>query len=337
MESLVLIRMPPLNWHMQRANKSSYLLIDVDYGVISEEMAASATFDLMTIQRLPQHRTCTFQETLETFLAQFHELSSRRPNHFELSTEQMFSDAAHLQVDLLRELSTNVTDLSSDTTVIALCLECLSIVEDIDHIIGQTVALTEDELFEDGSPVVLVEPDDDDRAILPTIEAHKLTQTPTPSAQERKPGFHLDSGLDSMLDYIVHQVFRLLDSQDPRHWPTVLYVLLILEHIRGALMPHQPWMQKVHEASRWLNHTILEDLARYYYIYTDGGLLLSDRWDEKAYSRRVGDDQLAIRHARMLNQLWLDLDDGDWDRREGRTSLGNFRAKVEFFAYGCAI
>lgn len=266
--------------------------------------------DLTAIQELSQHPISTFQATLEIFLAQFYEPSYGWQNRFGHITTKTFSAAAQLQMNLLHASSASLIDLSSETTVIALSLHCFLIVYNLNLIALYAVNCTEDKLFEHGSSVVLIESGDNNGWIFPTVQLHRLEkwrtlQSPDSDFNVRKPGFHLDSGLDTMLDYITHLSFQLLNTQDPRHWPTVLHVLLIFEHIQRSLRPNQEWMQKVNDAHDSLDF-VLRDLERYYYVCTDGGQILSNHWNEDDYGRRVGQDQIAIQNARILNRLWLD-------------------------------
>jgi hypothetical protein len=107
-------------------------------------------------------------------------------------------------------------------------------------------------------------------------------------------------------------------------------------------------------ASKNLENTF-RHLAKYYYLCTDGGVLLSRRWDESKYAESVEGCELAVEHARRLNRLWLEagkphfcvylamvlifesIDEGDWDEREVERGIEGFPDKLDYFAYGCAI
>ncbi|KAL4918423.1 hypothetical protein BDW62DRAFT_200803 [Aspergillus aurantiobrunneus] len=119
-----------------------------------------------------------------------------------------------------------------------------------------------------------------------------------------------------MLDYLIQSLFRLLDARDARHWPTVLYVLLMIELMRGSLQTWNPWMKRIRDASESFE-TACRDLARYYYLVTSGEGILSDRWDETDYTDLVDGCLRAVEHARTLNRLWRETDAGEWHRRGG--------------------
>jgi hypothetical protein len=293
------------------------MLIYFDYGEVSDEMAASSMWDLSAIRR--RNKTMRFPELLHEFLSQFHDINPRWGNFYERSTVSLLSSAAQLQADLLRE-SPNLTDLSGENTVIALALHCLLLVRDFDYVDSEILNLTEEGLFADGSPVVIEEPSYDADRLLPIVEVHRViwreralreSSTPLPWAPNTegvnvsKPGYHIESSLDATLTHISECLFRLLDTRDPRHWPTVLYGLLILILIRGCLSPTGRWLKIVRYAGSSLT-PLSRDLARYYYICTDGGSIISDRWDEGAYAAQVGQYRIALDYARIFHELWVD-------------------------------
>ncbi|KAF4161762.1 hypothetical protein CNMCM6936_003098 [Aspergillus lentulus] len=323
------------------------MLIYFDYGEVSDEMGASSMWDLSAIQR--RNKTMRFPELLQEFLSQFQDINSRWGQWYERSTESLLSSAAQLQADLLRE-SPNLTDLSGENTVIALALHCLLLVRDFDYVDTEILDLTEEELFAYGSPVVIQEPSYDANRLLPIVEVYRaiwreqaLRESPTPlpwaspnteAVNVSKPGYHIESGLDATLTHISECLFRLLDSRDPRHWPTVLYGLVILILICGCLSPTGRWLKSVRYAGSSLT-PLSRDLARYYYICTDGGRIISDGWDEGDYAAQVGQYRVALDYARILHELWVNADDGQWKEIEAGGGIDGFPGKLRFLAYGC--
>ncbi|GIJ90965.1 hypothetical protein Asppvi_009930 [Aspergillus pseudoviridinutans] len=310
-------------------------------------MAASSMWDLSAIRR--RNKTMRFPELLHEFLSQFQDINPRWGKWYERGTERLLSSAARLQADLLRE-SPNFTDLSGENTVIALALHCLLLVRDFEYMATEILDLTEEGLFADGSPVVVPEPSYDADRLLPIVEVHRailperaLRESPTPlpwappnteGVNVSKPGYHIESGLDATLTHISDCLFRLLDSRDPRHWPTVLYGLVILILIRWCLLPMGRWLKSLRYAGSSLT-PLSRDLARYYYICTDGGSIISDRWDEGDYAAQVGQYRVALDHARILHELWVNADHGQWKEIEGGGGIDGFPGKLEFFAHGC--
>ncbi|KAL2825342.1 hypothetical protein BDW59DRAFT_161818 [Aspergillus cavernicola] len=332
------VRIPPLNWALPDGRPEAHLIIDVNYGLVSEEMIASGMWHLSAILGRPGQRT--FQQALHQFLAQFQELDQRWHRQFEHITEDILSAAAGLQMDLLRRSTSTTVDLSTENTIIALTFNCLLILNGI-HLI--TIYTDEGEvewMLDNASPAVLLDSGYESDSILPTITIHKQSERERRELhgpkKNPKPGFHLDSDLETMLAYIAQLSFQLLNTQDPRHWPTVLYVLLIFVFIHMNLSSSQSWMEEICQASESLE-PLFRDLARYYYVCTNGGQILSNRWDEEDYARRVGYDQVAVGHALLLNSLWLDSAPGDWETREEWRGIDGFPEKLYYFAHGCAV
>ncbi|OJJ04988.1 hypothetical protein ASPVEDRAFT_74432 [Aspergillus versicolor CBS 583.65] len=281
------------------------------------DASVSALRDFTTIQSLPNHTESSFLEICDAFLAQFRDLDTLLNGHYEHITTELLSAAARLQSQLLCELDTDTgtdMDLSGDTTVIALALHCFAMIHFMAGIEGYNPNIPETELFRDGSPVVVMEQEYEERRFLPTIRVHKPENYPVPRLDPepsiKRTGerhLYLDREFHRILEHVVHVSFRLLNTQDPRHWPTVLYVLVILSvAIRDGLNPLLRWRQRLGDAKREFD-LVFWDLARYYYICTGRGQILSDRWCKKEYAARVQQDRVAVEHAEMLNRLWLDL------------------------------
>lgn len=87
----------------------------------------------------------------------------------------------------------------------------------------------------------------------------------------------LDDGLGRLLKQITLLILQLLQTQDPQHWPTALYALVMLEIISldlAALLDLQEISEPIQLALRTLD-CIRQYLARYYFISTAGGRLLT--------------------------------------------------------------
>jgi hypothetical protein len=230
-----------------------YLLIDIDYNPVVEVLATHGRRDLIAI--LPQHST--IESALPEFLTQFQE--TQRWNFFEPITLKLLSAAAQLQLDIMHNLSPIPSDLSGENTVIVLALRCLLLVHDIALIDAHMVYNTEDMLFSDGEPAVLLDAGFEFDSVIPTVLVHSRDQQiglqlQIPPNKEREQASNSVHGLDYSFEDMVRSILRsssrLLDTRDPRHWPTVLYVLLILALVQGSLQPQQPWMWRINKAMR---------------------------------------------------------------------------------------
>jgi hypothetical protein len=64
-------------------------------------------------------------------------------------------------------------------------------------------------------------------------------------------------------------------------------------------------MWRINKAMRLLT-PLFQNLAQYYYICTEGGLIGRDNWNEERYGTLVGQDHIAVQYACILRDLWLD-------------------------------
>ncbi|KAL3454254.1 hypothetical protein BJX65DRAFT_302040 [Aspergillus insuetus] len=302
----------------------------------------------------------SFHNLLLEFLSRFQDDNSHLLGYYGTVTHDILVAAAQFQADLVRDhsstIETTAAGLSGETTIIALALRCFLDFHILDLIgmdcYGRTVEIAG--LPEDGSAVEVLGPDRSDPFL--TATAYKVegqqqdtlfdllpttatTKTPRP-ASVSAIGYHFDSNLHTMLSTLAHLSFRLLDTHDPRHWPTVLYVLLILALTRQCLRYCLSWMRKLYEAAETVEK-LFQDLARYYYVCTEGGWILTTRWNREEYAAQVcggcpGSASAAvIEHACMLHDLWFEgEDEGKWDSRERYRGLGGFAHKLGDFADG---
>lgn len=245
-----------------------------------------------------------FRDALDKFLSQFEHINQRWKSHYESCTEAILSAAARLQIDILHDSDTYM-DFSSETTVLALALHCLVIVRILTIIDIEATAFVMHQVFGRFSPLICSELGYKDDMFHLSITARRHEGAKIPD-ENQPPGYQHDDNLGAMLDHIVHLAFRLLDTRDPRHWPTVQYILLILYMVLRRLRPWAPWTETFKDTFEDLL-LILRNLARYYYVCTDGGQILTTCWNEEDYTTRVGDCRRAVEHAHFLNHLWVEI------------------------------
>jgi hypothetical protein len=280
------------------------------------------------------------------FLSRFQDDNSHLLGYYGTVTHDILVAAAQFQADILHDHSSTIettggaADLSSETTIIALALRCFLDFHILDLIgmdcYGRTVEIAG--LPEDGSAVEVLGPDRSDPFL--TATAYKVegerqdrigyipttTETPPASTAVR---CDFDSNLHTMLSTVAQLSFQLLDTHDPRHWPTVLYVLLILALMRQCLRYCLSWMRTLYDAAETVEN-LFQDLARYYYVCTEGGKILSSRWNREEFGARVGGGGSGsagaavnvVEHACLLHDLWFD---GGMLRRTVLCWTGNIR------------
>ncbi|KAL2860824.1 uncharacterized protein BJX67DRAFT_367894 [Aspergillus lucknowensis] len=343
----VLVRMAPFKWCLKGTEKRTWILIDIDYMPIKDKVHLTM-WDLTTIRNHQRH--LTFHEALHKFLQQFYDLKRLWHNHFESGTEDILAAAAALQADILREpdnASTGVPadDLCSERTVIALTLDCLAVIRDLCHIECHATNRPQNWLFRHGSRVNLFAAGYEYNTVYPSVTLYRYVGTGRPKrarpagrATQDEAGRWNYGHIEDMLGDILRLSLGLLNTQDPRHWSTVLYVLSVLVLIRDSLRPYLQWMRKMTVAGDAVAK-VLDDLARYYYLCTDGGFVLGYWWDEEAYARRVGHCKVSIERAHRLRRLWAPKDDSDdeedgvvkWDDCERALGTTGFRERLELF------
>jgi hypothetical protein len=271
----------------------------------------------------------SFHDLLKEFLSRFQDDNSHLLGYYGTVTHDILVAAAQFQADIVRDhsstIETTAADLSGETTIIALALRCFLDFHILDLIgmdcYGRTVEIAG--LPEDGSPVEVLGPDRSDPFLTATaykvegeqqdrlFDVRSTTTTKPPATSASTVGCHLDSNLHTMLSTLAQLSFQLLDTHDPRHWPTVLYVLLILALARQCLRYCLSWMRKLYEAAETVEN-LFQDLARYYYVCTEGGRILTSRWNREKYAVRVAvgcPGSVAVKvieHACIFHDLWFD-------------------------------
>ncbi|KAL4860318.1 hypothetical protein BDV12DRAFT_205214 [Aspergillus spectabilis] len=301
----MLKRLPPSNWYIESAESDSWLLIEVEYGDIPPEYDQYAMYNLSTIP--PAAEVPTFQATLLRFLSQLNTLDTRWKLNYEPTTENILSAAARLQTEIISHNSgssaSTVIDLSGESTVITLALHCLIVIRD----------LTILKFWLDPPPTKTT-----CLGIKP--EAALLSKG-------RLSEWHADASVEDILEDVTFLSFQLLDTQDPQHWPTVLYVLMIIHIIEFSLDFDEGWMENIGDAGNSIN-PLFQDLARYYYVSTKGGFVLSPPWSEAEYAVAAGHSQIALKHAAIMRDIWLSgdgkVDFERWDNDECYRGIDGF-------------
>jgi len=144
----------------------------------------------------------------------------------------------------------------------------------------------------------------------------------------------LDDTVGLMLQHIAQLVRQTLIRQDPRDWPTVLYVLCILSVVASNVDDYIDWMQCLGSATKSLK-LLISDLCRLYYICTHGGQPFAHHWDREAYETLVEGNQMAIRYCSELNEMWLDgVEEPRYKNDRRYQGLDGFSERVELFTFG---
>ncbi|PGH11734.1 hypothetical protein AJ80_06995 [Polytolypa hystricis UAMH7299] len=283
-----LIQVSPTTWHLQGEENCSYFLT-VDPSTFPQEKIAQYTIrDMRSIHHsidsgespVPSSPSSpsspppqpAFQTSLHEFLSQFEDIQDRWLQVYDQLTSSILIDAARLQRDLLADIRPPpIVDLSSETTIIALALNCL-VTSDQPRTTLQTPhyqhRMDKIYLF----PLLEIRREEDGRGVAGVVSR----PTPPPPVV----GWHLNSTIPSMLLHIIHLAQRILHNQDPRDWPTIAYVLCIMSLIMRSLEYEHHWTGALVAAGQALN-VPFSDLCRLYYVCTRGGLPVT--WNHTKY------------------------------------------------------
>ncbi|RDW61817.1 F-box protein [Aspergillus mulundensis] len=312
----VIKRLPPLGWLVRSGDSDVDYEIQVDYTAVSSEMDEFGIRNLADIRS--RNPGMTLQEALPIFLGQFADTDKRWTDAFSPQTRAAFAGAAELQIGILEAsdlVAHPITDLSGGRTLLALVLHWVAVFDalciyggEISCRAGTSIDYCPIRDKGDGLPVTIMRPGYMKYEVHPsiTVQQHEPEQANPGNLPKKEPiaGCHDDSDYGLSLRYIVDIFLRLSESEDPNHWPTLTYVLIILHYF-----PNEYFFER-HE---WLHHIpshmtddIWECLADYYgFCKHDTPLTL--HWDEQEYTELVGTGPLAalaIEHMRRQHALW---------------------------------
>ncbi|KAJ0419746.1 hypothetical protein BJY00DRAFT_313668 [Aspergillus carlsbadensis] len=348
-EAPVLVRPSSTTWAFPSSiNPERGLSVQSYHFEYSDREIKTGFFDLAGhVKRLTADEV--YWNAVFDFLIQFVHLKHHLPGHFANDTEELLALAASAQMVAIHDPNVEVpslSDLRHESTIIALALQFLAIAHDFSDFEDRSADSTEEEICarenapkRDGHTFIR-------EALLPspnrvgplypiTIIGQQSEQGWAETRQHhgKRPGYALDADPGAMLEYIVQTAFRLLDTRDPRHEPTVLNIILILCVALAELDVTAPWLESVPCASGPL-YALVEDLGRYYFICTNGAPIMSDRWDAEECVDRVGSDHEAAQNAQLLHDHWVKIDKGRWAQREPEGDpVDDFFSKLEYFAY----
>ena len=116
-------------------------------------------------------------------------------------------------------------------------------------------------------------------------------------------GWNLDSSIGSALHHVTKRTRQLIFQGNPLDWPTIVYVLCILELFEGTTYGRSVWTRSLADAGRQLQ-LLIEDLSQFYYLSEASGQPFYYDWDQVDYARHVAGNQLAVEHLAELNRLW---------------------------------
>ena len=230
------------------------------------------------------------------FLAQFEDMESQWPRHFEPYTVELIKRCAMFQAALLARRKSSLEDLPDEDIPIALSLRCLVLTHEIMEVGGTLPACIRDE---DEERTDFKKYHDKD----PLIDVIRVFS--------REPGCSGRAQVDSeehipsLLENLVQTIQRLIMRQDPRQWPLILCTLFIFEQISNNYVTHPDPMSLLEPSSKALSST-LSALCHWFHVCSQTLQPLTDKWEREAFSELVDDDPLLLEMFQWLNDGWLE-------------------------------
>jgi hypothetical protein len=304
--------------------------VTVDYSSFSQAERESSTIrDVFIISGdlAAQSKQNSFQSALSVFLGQFKDTENRWVNHYEPETLKLISHAARLQESIVSEMPCPPTDFSTEATAIALALNCFAVLHDLDDVPAHYPG------DQEGDDVILeearVEENNGKQELIPFMRIEwKEGPAPEPCRCSSRSGWDPGAPAGKMLQHLSHLTWHILGKRDPKDWPTVLYVLCILQFICKIDQLEDYWTDCL-RPGLYSVRGFTSDLCRLYYISTDGGYPLTfdfekvsdngpspDPREEPGYEFLIGGgtkyedlaggNATAIEHYYILLNLWID-------------------------------
>jgi hypothetical protein len=200
--------------------------VTIDYSSLPEaDIARYPVRDLLTVRTGTKAENTGLANSILEFIVQ---LDKRGP----LTTDEahfVVQSALFRQHDLITTASVLPVDLSGDSTIIALALNCLVHMHNLCRAFGQKLywgsAVKADPIQGSDGPFTLMEADHTEWCgiIVPTVTIYRHSEKPDAMPDDTvKAGWELDADPGTALHHIVQHLFQLLDKQDPQHWPLVM-------------------------------------------------------------------------------------------------------------------
>lgn len=232
---------------------------------------------------------------LADFLAQFENMESRWPGHFEPYTVELIKRCAMFQAALLARRESSLEDLPDESIPIALSLRCLVLTHEIMEVGGTMPACIRDE---DEERTDFQKYHDED----PLIDVVRVLS--------REPGCPARAQVDSeehipaLLENLVQTLQRLIMRQDPREWPLILCTLCIFEQISNNYFTHPDPMSLLGLSSEAISSTY-SALCHWFHVCSQKLQPLTDSWEKEAFAKVVDEDSLLLDVFQWLNDGWL--------------------------------
>jgi hypothetical protein len=235
---------------------------------------------------------------LVAYLKQFHDINSRWGQEFEVHTEEVITECAEIQKDIVLKNRRIGKPLTEENLLIAMSLRALGLTHRISELTMHLSPESNDEFLKSGrfkKPVVISDSQD---PLLPVVEVCRVRPKNVPRDDRN------DRKLTILIQQIVKVTYRLIIRGRPSDWPAIVCVLCLLnltqETIEG--LEYIVGFENVGElGSVWKMLCDLFDFS------TKGHHPLVDSTDASYYESLVGSKNMALEHFLTLNSYWMEL------------------------------
>ena len=234
---------------------------------------------------------------LADFLAQFEDMESRWPGHFEPYTVELIGRCAMFQKALLARQKSPLEDLPDECIPIALSLRCLVLTHEIAEV-GGTIP---DCIRDEDEERTYFEKYHDVDPLIDVIKWSGDLRLDRSGRQEVDKEEHIPC----LLETLVQTIQRLIMRQDPREWPLILCTLCILEQISSSFMT-RPDPMSVLESSSEAISGVYSALCHWFHVCSQTLQPLTDNWEKEAFSNLVDHDPLLLEMFQWFNDGWVE-------------------------------
>jgi hypothetical protein len=235
---------------------------------------------------------------LVAYLKQFHDINSRWGQEYDMHTEEVITECAEIQKDIVLKSRRIGKPLTEENLLIAMSLRALGLTHRISELTMHLSPETSDEFLENGrfkKPVVISDSQD---PLLPVVEVCRVRQKNVPRDDRN------DRKLSILIQQIVKVTYRLIVRGRPSDWPAIVCVLCLLALARETTQgfDYIVGFENTDELD-----FVWQMLCEVFDFSTKGHHPLVDSTDVSYYESLVGSKNMALEHFLTLNSLWMDL------------------------------
>jgi hypothetical protein len=230
---------------------------------------------------------------LVPYLRQFHTLNTRWQNCYEPMTENIITQCAAIQEEIIMKRRSSRKPLFEEHLLIASALRALALAHHIFELCINVPTVS--------YPGMFLQPEKLDTGNQnPAIEVSRYDPG---SDNASRPN---DGGT---LSYLIQDIVRitqgLLLKGRPTDLPTVFCTLCLLKLVEGNFVEFIGYIDAFSRCYKQFGG-VWRTLAELLELAIKGNHPLVEDWDGRAYKSLVGVSNVSVAHFQSMNQLWID-------------------------------